>query len=216
MGNKCRDVLGMILNLLVIAAIIILILTLIIDIKIKFLIILIILIVLYLLFISFEFSSPIFAFLRNKITEREFINKFGTFVQSLPTFQLKIECYHQTYRQKADYKSDYQTVVTHRENVALPYYSCRDISGLFHIGETNGKTFIKLKLIEDINFADSISYMDYEDIKNNMRERNKSRDTNMFFDEERHIPGLDESYFILIGDKESCGINMWLFLLFLL
>ena len=107
------------------------------------------------------FSSPIFAFLRNKITEREFINKFGTFVQSLPTFQLKIECYHQTYRQRADYKSDYQTVVTHRENVALPYYSCRDISGLFHIGETNGKTFIKLKLIEDINFADNISYMDY-------------------------------------------------------
>lgn len=48
----------------------------------------------------------------------------------------------------------------------LPYYSIKDISGLFlfklNVSEFKKKCFIKLFLEKEINFVDSVVYMDNE------------------------------------------------------
>ena len=56
-------------------------------------------------------------------------------------------------------------VVTHGDSYNLPYYSTKDVSGVFFIENgacsSSKKTFIKLYLQKEINFVDSISYNDY-------------------------------------------------------
>ena len=62
----------------------------------------------------------------------------------------------------------------------MPYYSSRDISGLFILNcqkeVVQNKAYIQLELLEEINFADNISYMDYENVKNDFYMRNRPRD----------------------------------------
>ena len=109
-------------------------------------------------------------------------------------------------------------VVTHRETVTFPYYSCRDVSGLFQLKnsreEAMGKTYIKLELLEEINFADSVSYMDYENFRTDFYNRNRRRDTFMDYSETRKIPGLETYNFVLIRNEEPCGINVCMFIIF--
>ena len=108
-------------------------------------------------------------------------------------------------------------VTTHRETVSFPYYSARDVSGLFELKnsreEAMGKTYIKLELTPEINFADNLSYMDYEMFRTDFYNRNRSRDQYMIFRETRIIPGLNTSNFVCIRNEEPCGVNMCMFIL---
>ena len=57
-------------------------------------------------------------------------------------------------------------VVTLTDSCNLPYYSIKDISGLFlfklNVSEFKKKCFIKFFLEKEINFVDSVVYMDNE------------------------------------------------------
>ena len=109
-------------------------------------------------------------------------------------------------------------VVTHRETATFPYYSCRDVSGLFQLKnsreEAMGKTYIKLELLEEINFADNVSYMDYENYRTDFYNRNRKRDLFMDYRETRKIPGLNTYNFVLIRNEEPCGVNICMFIIF--
>ena len=60
-------------------------------------------------------------------------------------------------------------ITTYKETAYFPYYSSRDVSGLFEINnsreEAMGKVYVKLEINPEINFADELSYMDYEQQK---------------------------------------------------
>jgi hypothetical protein len=109
-------------------------------------------------------------------------------------------------------------VVTHRETVSFPYYSARDVSGLFELKnsreEAMGKTYIKLELTPEINFADNLSYMDYEMFRTDVYNRNRSRDQYMIFRETRKVPGLNNYNFVCIRNEEPCGVNICMYIIF--
>ena len=248
MCKSCIDVFGKILNVLVIGMIIFYVLTLVTNINIKASTILIILIIVYVLYLISEFRSPTCKFLCNKTNENGIKNQYGILVQTPPVIQFYCECYHYvttTVRYNPPRKSGgrrrggggrksggrrtgggrrsrtrtrTRKVVTHRETVTFPYYSCRDVSGLFQLKnsreEAMGKTYIKLELLEEINFADNISYMDYENFRTDFYNRNRMRDTHMDYRETRKIPGLNTYNFILIRNEEPCGVNICMFILF--
>ena len=248
MLKKYLDCLGKILNILVIAAIVLYIITLVANFVIESSKMLMILIVVYIIFLFCEFCSPTFTFLRNKTNESGIKNKYGILVQTQPVIQFYCECYHYvttTVRYNPPRKSggrrsggrksggrrsgggrrtgtrtrtSTRKVVTHRETVIFPYYSCRDVSGLFQLKnsreEAMGKTYIKLELLEEINFADSVSYMDYENFRTDFYNRNRRRDTFMDYSETRKIPGLEAYNFVLIRNEEPCGVNMCMFTIF--
>lgn len=106
-------------------------------------------------------------------------------------------------------------IVTWKEDCYLPYYSSRDVSGLFQLnkseGQSKGKSYIKLILVPEINFADEVSYMDYEFFRTDFYNRNRPNDKYMDYCEERKIPGLNEHNFIHISNEEPCGIRFCVF-----
>ena len=109
----------------------------------------------------------------------------------------------------------FHRIVTWKEDCYLPYYTSRDVSGLFQLNkseaESKGKRYIKLRLIPEINFADEVSYMDYEFFRTNFYNRNRTNDKYMDYCEERKVPGLIEYSIINISDEEPCGISFCFF-----
>ena len=83
----------------------------------------------------------------------------GRFFQTPPKISLYCECYFPYRGNRNKLYKDNQ----HIEEYLIPYYSARDVSGLFYINEKNHgrKSYIKLELEAEIYFADEISYYDY-------------------------------------------------------
>jgi hypothetical protein len=111
-------------------------------------------------------------------------------------------------------------MITYSESYSLPYYSARDVSGLFYINCDEAyikkKLYIKLELKEEINFADEISYMDYEYYKEQFWMRNRFRDVYMDFNETRKVPGLVHHNLIKISQKDPWFVNFGFFMIFTL
>ena len=86
-------------------------------------------------------------------------------------------------------------ITTYRETAYFPYYSSRDVSGLFEINnsreEAMGKVYVKLEINPEINFADELSYMDYEHFRSHFYNRNRPRDQYMTYRETRYVKGLN-------------------------
>ena len=93
----------------------------------------------------------------------------------------------------------------------MPYYSARDVSGLFYLNCDEAyikkKMYITLELKEEINFADNISYMDYEYYKEQFWKKNRFRDVYMDFNETRKVPGLMHHNLIKLNQNEPCFIS---------
>ena len=152
--------------------------------------------------------------------------KMGQLYRTHPDICFHCECYHyetRTYHER-DSEGRMQTrtetirVVTYSESFSIPYYSSRDVSGLFYLNcdqaNVQKKNYIKLKLKEEINFADAISYMDYEYYKSEFWRRNRFRDVHMDFHETRTIPGLRHHNLVKIGNKDPCSVNCFWYFLF--
>ena len=77
-----------------------------------------------------------------------------------------------------------------------------------------GKTYIKLEPLEAINFADNVSYMDYENFRTDFYNRNRLRDTFMDYSKTKKIPGLEAYNSVLIKNEELYGVNLRFLIIF--
>ena len=180
----------------------------------------------YLIYIILEFCSPTSKYLCNKSSNQGIYEKMGAYFRTPPEIKFHCECYHyvtrhHTRRDSQGHVEHYTTrerVTTYRETYVLPYYSERDVSGLFYLNcdkaIVNKKHYIKLELKEEINFADAISYMDYEFEKDLFWRRNRFRDVHFDFNETREIPGMVHHNLIKMTAVEPCSVNWGLFFLF--
>ena len=135
-----------------------------------------------------------------------------------PVIKFTAQCYH--YEQQYDDAigtTSESRVNTYREEMNLQYCSARDISGLFLLNIDKAlhkkKAFIKLHLKEEINFADEISFMDYETQKSMFYQRMRARDQEIEFDEDKYIPGFTEFNLIQISEHEPCCVNLALYII---
>lgn len=179
-------------------------------------------VLIYIIYIILEFCSSSCNYLIHKSTSEGIYNKIYRIVTSHPEIIFHCENYHfeysGNYNQRGNNRSAQKhKVVTYREDYSMPYYSSRDISGLFILNcqkeVVQNKAYIQLELLEEINFADNISYMDYENVKNDFYMRNRPRDYYMDFYEKRHVPGLDRYNLVKIGDNEPFLVNICFFIL---
>ena len=180
----------------------------------------------YLVYLILEFCSPTSKYLCNKSSDQGMYEKMGRHFRTPPEILFNCECYHyeirhHTSRDKNGHVRHYTTrerVVTYRETYSMPYYSERDVSGLFYLNcdkaYVERKHYIKLELKEEINFADAISYMDYEFEKDLFWRRNRFRDVHMDFRESRIVPGMVHHNLIRLTQKEPCSVNYFFFFLF--
>ena len=182
----------------------------------------------YIVYLILEFCSPTSRYLCNKSSDKGMYEKMGINFQTPPEIRFHCECYHYVtrhhYRTNKDGKREHYTTrekeVTYRETYNLPYYSERDVSGLFYLNcekaYVEKKHYIKLELKEEINFADAISYYDYERAKGHFWRRNRFRDVHFDFREERVIPGMEHHNLVKLLPTEPCMVNYCFFLFFTL
>ena len=113
----------------------------------------------YYIYIVLEFCSLTAKLLYYKNKKDVIYEKMGRIFQTPPKISLYGECYFSFRGNRNRLYKEYQ----HIEEYFIPYYSARDVSGLFSINEKdNGrKSYIKLELEAEIYFADEISYYDY-------------------------------------------------------
>jgi hypothetical protein len=180
----------------------------------------------YLAYMVIEFCSPTARYLCHKSSDQGMYQKMGRNFQTPPEICFHCECYHyvdvEYYTTDKDGNKHRHTRkekrVTYTERYVVPYYSSRDVSGLFYLNCERAviekKRYIKLELKEEINFADAISYYDYERAKSHFWLRNRFRDTHFSFWETRTIPGMDHHNLIKLVDQEPCTVNMPFFVLF--
>ena len=177
----------------------------------------------YFLYVIIELCSHTSRFLLNKKTTNSIYNKLKELFISPPVLQLSISCYHLEKRIQENRTEDNrivqneitERVETYKERRDFPYYSFRDISGLFKfdLNDDNfkNKTYIKLTLDSMISFADSISYYDYQIFKNNFINENSKKDINIDFKENFYISNLTKNNLIRIKDEEPFYVNFFFF-----
>ena len=180
----------------------------------------------YLVYLVIEFFiSSLGNYLRNKNTEQGIYEKMGTLFQTPPDIILECECYHDSYEENVQARPDGSNVhevsreiTTYRESYKFPYYTARDVSGLFNLnlGKSNsqGIYYVQLELKEEINFADSITHYDYENEKAEFFKRNRYRDIFFRLRERKTIPGLKIYNLVKIGNKDPCMVNFFWFCFF--
>ena len=179
--------------------------------------------IIYIIYIILEFCSKTSRYLCNKSTSQGMYDKMGHYFRTPPIIRFYGECYHYEtrYHTRTDSQGNiehYTTkekVVTYTESYDLPYYSERDVSGLFYLNceeaYVSKKHYIKLELLEEINFADAISYSDYEREKSHFWNRNRFRDVYFYFSENRFIPGMEHLNLVKLVEKEPCMANYFFF-----
>jgi hypothetical protein len=180
----------------------------------------------YLVYIILEFCSPTSRYLCHKSSDQGMYEKMGRNFQTPPEIRFHCECYHYETRHhtrtnkdgKTEHYTTRERVTTYTETYSLPYYSERDVSGLFYLNCDRAyiekKFYIKLELKEEINFADAISYYDYERAKRHFWRRNRFRDVHFDFRETRVIPGMDHHNLVKLAINEPCMVNYFFFFLF--
>ena len=196
------------------------------ELTIEFIMILIFECIAYVFYIILELCSPTFGYLRHKRTDVKIYDKMKQLFYSQPMIQLICECYHyetttvRTYDSKGNYTTSTQTrrVVTRVASKFFNYYSARDVSGLFLLNydknSINDKYYVKLELLTDFNFADSVTYSDYEKEKNEFCDENRHYDIFMDFYRRDDIPGLTRYNLINITENNPCGMSCFWFVFF--
>lgn len=200
------------------------------DVSAKF-IVLILFLASYTTYICLEFCSMACKYLYHKTSEGGIYNKVALYYRSYPVFKFYCECYHyETRRKRVTTRRNGRThtrtvtrrvrVTTHRETYIFPYYSERDVSGLFYLdcdrALISRKYFIELDIYDEINFADAISCYDYEMAKDSFWRRNRFRDTHFNFNESRYIPGLVRNNLVSLTQNEPCCVNCCAFVFYTL
>ena len=169
----------------------------------------------YVCYAGLEFYSQTLRYIKNKGSDQFMYQKMGVYFRTYPEINFYCECYHYT-RVRRKKGSSRRKVITHTEHYSLPYYSERDVSGLFYLdidrANANSKQYIQLDLFPEINFADAISYMDYEYEKDLFWRRNRFRDKRFYFQESRIIPGMEMNNLVKLSEDEPCCVNMCIYI----
>ena len=164
----------------------------------------------YLVYIILQYYSPTFKFLINKEEEKVFHEKMGEIFQMKPEVLRIMNKYHYDYKYY-DYidENGYRVsgagltrFESEESKSSLAFKSFRDISGLLALNCGNSKkirkAYVQLEIKLEINFADTISYYDYEKAKNEFYNRFLHSDKYTRLGEEITVKGLKHHYLLKI------------------
>ena len=167
----------------------------------------------YFFYLVSELVSNTSKYLRKK-NEQEGLNEIMKRIfKTPPKISFFCECFHTRGSGKRR-----RTITKHSETYDIPYYSARDVSGLFTLNgrkeEISRKSFLKLDIEPEICFADEISFQDYMIQKTNFYRINENKDEEFRFEETRIIPDMDNHIFVKMSDDDPCFASFCVFLIF--
>ena len=174
-------------------------------------------VIIYVVYLIIEFCSTTCSYLTHKSSNEAIYDRMQRIFSTHPDIVFHCECFHYEFRRNRDGRNYKERITTYREDYSLPYYSSRDVSGLFLLNcnkdVVKNKSFIQLELLKEINFADNLSYMDYESTRYDFYMRNRPRDYYMDYNEKRIIPNFTEYNLVRIGNQDARLVNIGFFVL---
>ena len=179
----------------------------------------------YLVYLILQYYSHIFKYLLNKDGKK--LNEvMGEIFKMKPEVIFTAESYHYI-EERYSYTDDdghrqegtrTVKVSSGEYSKSMDYRSFRDVSGLlvlYNGKERNiKKPYIQLEIHPEINFADTISYYDYEKGKKQFYQSNKNKDDYTNLSEKIIINGLKHHYLLKINDNDPCSINIFWYIFF--
>ena len=148
--------------------------------------------------------TPIFKYLSNQVTNKTIEQIMKEYFKAYPVIKIKTESYHFVTTGTGRYQTT-KKVVTSLHSEEIPYYSFKDVSGLFKLDIPKYKIvkYIKLQIINDIDFADDISYVDYLIKKVYIYLTNKDKDVCFDWNETREYANYVR-YNLIVFKGEEC------------
>ena len=185
---------------------------------IEFILVLIFVIIIYVIYIILQFCSPTFYYLRHKRPDILIYDKIKKLFYYPPRIQFVCECYHYEIKGSSTKNAQAKKVITKVATKYFNYYSSRDVSGLFKLNNDKSsiadKYYVKLELLTDFSFADSVSYNDYLKEKDEFCNTYKNFDIHMDFSQINDINGLNKYNLINITESNPCGMSCFWFIVF--
>lgn len=160
--------------------------------------------------------SPIYQYLGNKVGNKGIYDIMKEYFKAAPRIELKTESYHMT--SSGGKRKSRHRVVTYTYKEDFKYYSFKDVSGLFLLDIPNSSSihYIQLQIINEINFADAISFADYRQRKIDIYNENKNRDTCISYIEQRTYENYKRFNLIKLDGGDICFFQRWIYVIFVL
>ena len=169
-------------------------------------------IIIYALYLYQFLNANSYKFLSNISNSEGIYNILAKNFTQPPEINVDVRCYHSGGSTKHR-----RSVYTFKKKFIFPYYSWKDISGLFLLQQDKTKKypFLRLYLKSDINFADSISYSDFTIYKNDLREKYKGYDSYFSMYDDKIILDFKENHLIALDPNNiPCCVSKGLYIFF--
>ena len=161
----------------------------------------------YIVYIILQYYSPTFKYLLNK-EKLSLHAKMAEIFQMKPEVLLKVKKYHYV-TERYSYTDD--DGKRHEGTITVRSWNGENIQSMKY---KSWKAYVELEIKLEINFADAISYSDYEKAKSDFYSQNKDADDYTQLDEEITVKDLRHHYLIKIMDKDPCTINIYFYIFF--
>ena len=198
------------------------------NMTVQFLLILIFELILYIIYFIFQLLTPTFSYLLHKRSDSNLYDTMKGLFNTPPQILFVCQNYHYetrtytTYDSKGNASTRTETVkvVTRVDKKFFNFYSSRDVSGLFRLNydksSVRGKFYVKLELLKSFDFADPISYNDYENQKDEFYRSNLGLDvyTSLFVN--NIIDGFTDYNLINITQNNPCGMSLFWYIFFVI
>ena len=169
--------------------------------------------------------SPTYQYLSHKHKTNSINEYMEKLFYSCPEFHLRCQCYHYEYRRSHHSSNNHSTnihggrrttrtrVNTYFDEKEFKYASWLDISGLFTLAneDLHGKSYIKLELDLEFNFADNMTTYDFDYLKSNMKNHARMMDQHMDYTEKVQIRGFEEYNLINCGNNDPASKGAYIF-----
>ena len=179
----------------------------------------------YFFYLIIEFRSPSSRYLFSKNSIKGIHEIMAKYFRTPPVIYWSCESYHYENRYyertnsqgEVEHYTTEEKVITQSGTGTMKYCSTRDVSGPLILKCDNKllekKYFIKLKISQNIDFADDGTIADYERQKEAFINK-YNRDSYYDFDEKRYIPKINKYLLVKICEEEPACVNFLLFFIF--
>ena len=168
---------------------------------------------LYIIYLLLELCSNIMDLYSSQKSPHEINELIGKLFKSTPSIEFICEIYKtKKYKDSRGIEKE-KYIFSHSKKDNLNILSARDVSGYLHL-HSDEKYYAILNIQSVINFADTISFSDYKEKRNEIKNYKELGYDHYEYKEKIKICDIDNTYFLInIYGGESCLLTKWAYII---
>ena len=172
--------------------------------------------VLYIIYLLLELCSNIMDLYSSQKSPHEINELIGKLFKSTPSIEFISEIYTTKKFKDSRGKEQEKYIFSHSKTDNLNILSSRDVSGPLHL-HSDESHYAILNIQYIINFADTISYSEYKEKRNEIKNYKEFGYEHYTYKEKIKICDIDNAYFLInIYGGESCLLSKCTYIIFVI